>query len=81
MFKLSVITDEVSQDLRIVASFAKKFNVEGIEIRSLGENPQNLLEEVDNIKKILSEYGLKVSAIASPFFKSDMMTRRNMKNT
>ncbi len=81
MFKLSVITDEVSQDLRIVASFAKKFNVEGIEIRSLGENPQNLLEEVDNIKKILSEYGLKVSVIASLFFKSDMMTRRNMKNT
>ena len=73
MFKLSVITDEVSQDLRVVVSFAKRFNLNGIEIRSVwGRNPQNLLEKANDIRRMLSEYDLKVSAIASPFFKADI---------
>ncbi len=77
MFKLSVITDEVSQDLKVVASFAKKFGLDGVEIRTLwGKSPQNLLEDVGEIKRILSEHGLKVSAIASPFFKADIDNER-----
>ncbi len=72
-FKLSVITDEVSQDLEVAARFARRFNLEGVEIRSLwSKSPQNLFTNVDDIKKILKEYGLEVSAIASPFFKADI---------
>lgn len=73
MFKISVISDEVSQDLRRVAAFAKRFNLDGVEIRSVwGKGPHLLLREADEIKRILSEYGLKVSTIASPFFKADI---------
>jgi len=68
MFKLSVITDEVSQDLEVVARFAQRFNLNGLEIRSLwGKKPQELLRDLGKIKKILSDYGLGISAIASPF--------------
>jgi len=73
MFKISVISDEVSQDLNRVAAFAKRFNLNGVEIRSVwGKGPHLLLQEADEIKRILSEYGLRVSAIASPFFKADI---------
>ena len=73
MFKISVISDEVSQDLKRVAAFAKRFNLDGVEIRSVwSKGPHLLLQEADEIKKILSEHGLRVSAIASPFFKADI---------
>lgn len=73
LFKLSVITDEVSQDLEVAAKFAYRFNLDGIEIRSVwGKNPHKLIEDISAIKKILRKYGLKVSAIASPFFKADI---------
>jgi sugar phosphate isomerase/epimerase len=72
-FKLSVITDEVSQDLETVAKFAERFRLDGIEIRTVwNRSPQDLLGRVDEIKKILRKYGLTVSAIASPFFKSEI---------
>lgn len=73
MFRLSVITDEVSQDLDVVVRFAQRFNLDGIEIRSLWERqPQKLLRNVDKIKEVLSKHGLEVSGIASPFFKADI---------
>lgn len=73
LFKLSVITDEVSQDLEVAAKFARRFNLDGVEIRSVwGKSPQNLLTSIDEIKKILREHELEVSAIASPFFKADV---------
>ncbi|MEM2913602.1 MAG: sugar phosphate isomerase/epimerase family protein [Candidatus Bathyarchaeia archaeon] len=80
MFKLSIISDEVSQDIRFAASFARKFNLDGLEIRSVwGKNPQNLLPKVNEIKRVLSEYGLKVSAISSPLFKADIESEREFK--
>ena len=35
MFRLSVITDEVSQDLKTVVSFAKEYGLDGVEVRTL----------------------------------------------
>ena len=73
MFKLSVITDEVSQDLEVASKFAESFDLNGIEIRNAwGKPPQNLLGESDKIKGLLRKYELEVSAIASPFFKADL---------
>ena len=81
IFKLSVITDEVSQDLETVAKFADRFKLDGIEIRSLwNRNPQDLINRIDEIKKILKKYDLKVSAIASPFFKADVDSDREYRN-
>jgi len=73
MFKLSVITDEVSQDLETAAKFANRFKLNGIEIRSVwNRNPQDLINKTDDIRRVLKKYDLKVSAIASPFFKADI---------
>ncbi|MCW4021032.1 MAG: sugar phosphate isomerase/epimerase [Candidatus Bathyarchaeota archaeon] len=73
MFKISVITDEVSQDLESAARFANRFNLDGVEIRSVwGRNPQDLLGRAVEIKRILSKHNLKVCAIASPFLKADI---------
>jgi sugar phosphate isomerase/epimerase len=73
MFKLSVFTDEVSQDLEVASKFAKSFNLNGVEIRNVwGKPPQDLLKELDKVKKILARYKLEVSSIASPFFKADL---------
>jgi len=73
MFKLSVITDEVSQDLEVASKFAKNFNLNGVEIRNVwGKPPQDLLKELNRVKRILARYQLEVSAIASPFFKADL---------
>ena len=73
MFKLSVISDEVSQDLGVVAKFAQKFSLDGVEVRNLwGKPPQDLLEESGIIRAVLLRYGLRVSAIASPFLKATL---------
>ena len=76
VFKLSVITDEVSQDLETVTRFADRFNLDGIEIRSVwGRSPQDLVDRMHDVKKMLRRYDLEVSAIASPFFKADIDSR------
>ncbi len=76
-FKLSIITDEVSQDLERVANFAKRMELDALEIRTVWNlKPHELLPKVSEIKRILSKYDLKVSAIASPFFKADIDSER-----
>jgi len=73
IFKLSFITDEVSQDLEEIKKFAKHFNAEAIEIRTiLNKNIPEILEEKATLKKFIEENNLKVSAIASPTFKCDV---------
>lgn len=71
--RLAVITDEVSQDLIKVLELAKEFGLKGIEIRSvLNKGPHELdKSEIATIKKLVSDYGLEVCSIASPFFKCD----------
>ena len=73
VFKLSVISDEVSQDLERVAKFAKRMELDGIEIRTVWNlKPQELVKRLGDLKKVLKKYDLEVSAIASPFFKANI---------
>lgn len=74
MFKLAVFTDEISQDLDIAIGVAKKYKVEGLEIRSINnKGPHNFTkEEIKVIKSKIQDAGLKVCSIASPFFKCDI---------
>lgn len=37
MFRLAVITDEISQDLETVISFAHTWGLQGVELRSVWE--------------------------------------------
>lgn len=71
--RLSVITDEVSQDLEKVASLAKEFGLSGLEIRSVWNKAPHELDETDigKIKRLLADHELEVCSIASPFLKCD----------
>jgi L-ribulose-5-phosphate 3-epimerase len=74
VFKLSVITDEITQDFgHAVEVAANEFGVGYVEIRGLWEkNIVNLDEkEVAEVKRLLAKYDLKVTDIASPLFKVD----------
>lgn len=71
MVKYGVITDEISQDIFEAAELAKKFNLDGIEIRSVNDRGPHLLNEDDikQIKEAMAKYDLKCCGISAPFFK------------
>lgn len=80
MLKLSVITDEVSQELSRVVAFANKHGFHGVEIRTLWNRPpQDLLDRVGEIRAELQKGNLYVSAIASPVFKCSLDSRSEVK--
>ncbi|AGK99402.1 sugar phosphate isomerase/epimerase family protein [Clostridium pasteurianum] len=70
-FKLSAFGDEISQKLGNQLKVLKKFNIDFIEIRSV-EDVQ-LLEYntsiIKEFKKVLDDYNIKVSSLASPIGK------------
>jgi L-ribulose-5-phosphate 3-epimerase len=71
-FRLSVINDEISQDFDHACSVAANdFGLSWIEIRGMwGKNITDLnSDEVDQARKILEKYKLRVTDIASPLFK------------
>src|SRR5262249_41616379 len=73
-FKISVINDEITQDFgRACEVTAQEFGLQFIEIRALwGKNIMRLdAKEIDEARKILEKYKLRVCSIASPIFKVD----------
>jgi len=74
MFKLAVISDEVSQDFQTVVNVSAEYKLNGIEIRSVWDKPPQGLskEDMARMKGMLEEAGLEVAGIASPFFKCEI---------
>jgi sugar phosphate isomerase/epimerase len=73
-FRLSVITDEITQDFgRAVEVAAKEFGLGFVELRGLwNKNIVSVDEkEVAEVQKLLAQYDLKVTDIASPLLKVD----------
>ena len=73
-FKLSVITDEISQDLGHAVEIAsKEFGLGYVELRGVwNKNIINLDEkEISEVRRLLEKYALQVTDIASPLFKTD----------
>jgi sugar phosphate isomerase/epimerase len=73
-FHLAVINDEISDDLdRGCYVVAKVFGLKFIELRSFWK--KNVVDlnddEIARAKKVLLKYGLAVSDLASPLFKTD----------
>jgi len=73
-FKLSVISDEISQDLGHALEIAsKEFGLGFVEMRTLWN--KNIIsldqKEIAETRKLLQKYGLQVTDIASPLFKTD----------
>ncbi len=73
MFQLGIITDEVSQDFEFALQFAKKHNLDCVELRSAWEkNPFSFTEsDVLKIKTLIDKYQMPIVAISSPFYKCD----------
>jgi len=74
MFRLAVFTDEITQDFKLAVDVAVEYELDGIEIRSVWNNPPQAIppDHVAKMKDILKGTGLKVCSIASPFFKCDI---------
>ena len=74
MFKLSVISDEVSQDFQRVVDVCKEYDVPQVEPRSVWDTPPHKLsdEQLADMQRILDAAGMSVCAIASPFLKCDI---------
>jgi sugar phosphate isomerase/epimerase len=73
-FKLSIITDEISQDFGHALEVAsKEFGLGHVELRGMwNKNIINLDEkETAEAKRLLGKFGLQVTDIASPLFKTD----------
>jgi sugar phosphate isomerase/epimerase len=73
-FKLSVITDEITQDLGHALEIAsREFGLGYVELRSLWtKNIINLDEkEIAEVRRLLQKFALRVTDIASPLFKTD----------
>jgi sugar phosphate isomerase/epimerase len=74
MMKLSVITDEISQDLERAVKVMLEYGVAGAELRGVWNTN---IADIDDatarrVKKLLDANGIKVSSIASPFYKCDL---------
>ncbi len=73
-FKIAVINDEISPDFDHACHVvAQEFGLSWIELRSIwGKNLMDLASyQVAEVQKILAKYGLQVTDIASPLFKTD----------
>jgi sugar phosphate isomerase/epimerase len=73
-FRVSVINDEISPDFdHVCYVISHDFGLHWVELRSMwGKNTMDLSDDqVAEAKKILAKYGLQVTDIASPLFKTD----------
>jgi sugar phosphate isomerase/epimerase len=73
-FRLAVINDEITQDFEKACQVASgEFGLHWIELRSMwNKNLADLTpKEIDDACKLLAEYKLQVTDLASPLFKTD----------
>ncbi len=73
-FRVSVINDEITQDLELACKIAAQdFGLSWIELRSFwNKNLADLTDkEIADAKKILADHKLRVTDLASPLFKVD----------
>lgn len=74
MFQLAAFTDEISQDLERACQVLHEFGAKGAEIRGVWDTPVQRLTnaQVADIKRIVSDHGLVVCSVASPFGKCEI---------
>jgi sugar phosphate isomerase/epimerase len=74
MYRRSVITDEISQDLGAVIEVARAFRLAGLEIRTVWDTRIDQLsaEQVRRLRQAADDSGLAICAVAPPFYKCDI---------
>jgi L-ribulose-5-phosphate 3-epimerase len=73
-FKLSVLTDEISQDFdRALAVASREFGMRHVDLREA--HGKNLMKwdasEIAEIRRLLDRYDMRVACLASPIYKVD----------
>ena len=73
-FSLSAFGDEISSDLVVQLETLTHLNVRGLDLRgALGKNVADLDDEdVSQVKKLCSQYGVRVACLGSPVGKSGL---------
>lgn len=71
LFPVSVITDEISQDIEVACQLADKHHLAAIEIRSVNETaPEQLTDaQISQILETAGRYDLQISALCSSVLK------------
>ena len=74
--KLSMITDEMTQNLEEAIAFAVEHGMQGVELRSVDDTTIGNIpnEKLHEYKKLLDEAGLQVVSLASPLCKCVLNT-------
>src|SRR5438477_4333885 len=74
LFKLGIITDEISQDVAQALDFISSYSLGYCELRELwGKNIMNAsAESLDRAKALIEKHNLRVSDIGSPVFKYNL---------
>ncbi|MCS7301140.1 MAG: sugar phosphate isomerase/epimerase [Fimbriimonadales bacterium] len=69
-----MITDEIADDLQVALQVAREFGIDAVELRTLwGVNIALADDEtLRRAKSLLRDYGLRVCALATPVFKTDL---------
>nr|MDO8086841.1 sugar phosphate isomerase/epimerase family protein [Candidatus Sigynarchaeum springense] len=70
--QLSVITDEIGQDIENILPTLKKYEIQAVEFRNVwGKNIISFTDdEIAKLKALLDQHGMRVSNIAGPLFKN-----------
>jgi L-ribulose-5-phosphate 3-epimerase len=74
MFKLGIITDEITEDFEKATDFISNYSLDYCELRDLWrKNLMNLSQqELDRAKELIKRHRLRVSDIASPILKYNL---------
>ena len=74
MFQLGAFTDEISQDLAKACQVCNEFGVTGAELRGIWDTGVHKLTDaqVGDIKRIITDHGMVVASIGSPFGKCEL---------
>ncbi|MFC5447751.1 sugar phosphate isomerase/epimerase family protein [Paenibacillus aestuarii] len=73
-FRLGIITDEVSQDLREAIAFAQQFGLQALELRSVNNKLLHQMEdaEIEEIRSLIADSGLELCGLSAPIFKCEL---------
>ena len=81
MFKLGVITDEITKDLRRAVEVAQELNLDCVELRNIGDKNVKDLTDADirMVRDLVEAAGMEVVCIASPFFKCHLASEQEVR--
>lgn len=80
MFKLGIITDELSQNLDEALAFSKKMGLECFELRSAWDRAPFTFthEDWQTVKALADKYSLPCLSVSSPLFKCDYFDKETV---